>query len=184
MKQIQQKIPVKATLSELQGWLQDWHISNDKVNLPVYQVVLEDGRNKLFWHFSYKPATISEISFILEHKETGFLSVTFQYFDDEDIKPYAETLLREFTKTWSTHIPPLGFHRIVSKPEVATLLEERWAESERAVKVDAYLSATVLMGSILEGVLIDLCNQYPLLAGNANSNAPEKHGKTPPFKDW
>lgn len=184
MEQIQQIIPVKGTLSEIRGWLQDWRISNDKVNLPVQWMTLEDGRNKISWHFSGKPATISELSFIFEHKETGFLLASFQFFDDSDIKPYAEALLREFTNAWSTYIPPLGFQAIITKSELATLLEERWAESERAAKVKAYLSSTVLLGSILEGVLIHMCHRFPQVAGNAKSRKKDKRGNTLPFEEW
>jgi hypothetical protein len=184
MEQIQQTTPVKGTFSEIRGWLQDWRISNDKVNLPVHLMTLEDGRNKIYWSFRGKPATISELSFIFEYKETGFLLVTFLYFDDKDIKPYAETLLREFTNNWGTHIPPLGFGAIISKPELAALLEERWAESERTIKVKAYLSSIVLLGSILEGVLIHMCYRFPQVAGNAKSRKTDKRGKTLPFEQW
>ncbi|MGA7195074.1 MAG: hypothetical protein WBW94_15745 [Anaerolineales bacterium] len=183
MEQIQKKIPVKGTFSEIKGWLQDWHSPNGKSHF-LHSMTLEDGMQKIYWNVSNKPADISEVSFIFEYKETGFLLVTFQYFDDEDIKPDAEILLKEFENAWGTHIPPLGFHAIVSKPELAALLEERWAESERAIRADAYLSSTVLLGSILEGVLIDVCYRFPQIAGNAKSKMTDGRGKSLPFEEW
>ena len=43
--------------------------------------------------------------------------------------------------------------------------------------------STILLGSILEGVLLDLCYSFPKVAGNAKSAKIVK-GKTAPFEDW
>ena len=124
------------------------------------------------------------MSFVFDRQDTGFFLVTFQYSDDEDIKPYAENLLTEFINVWSTYIPPLGFHAILSTPELAVLLEDRWSESERATRGKAYLSTTVLLGSILEGVLVDMCYRFPKIAENAISRKTNKQGKNLPFEEW
>ncbi len=93
-------------------------------------------------------------------------------------------LFREFSDEWSTYIPPLGFDTLLSKPELAALLEARWAESERASKAEAFVSATVVLGSILEGVLVDMCYRFPKLAGNAKSRKKDSRGKNLPFEEW
>ena len=74
MTKIMQTIPVKGTVSEIQGWIQDWRIYNDKVHLPIHSMLMEDGKQKLYWHRSGISAGDSEISFTVEHVRPGFLS--------------------------------------------------------------------------------------------------------------
>ncbi len=52
------------------------------------------------------------------------------------------------------HIPPPDFYKLVSDPSLAKILEMRWEEAQKCVEAEACLSAVIMMGSILEGILL------------------------------
>lgn len=79
--------------------------------------------------------------------------------------------------------PQYDFTSIVSDRELAELLALRWNESYLTYHAGAYLSTLILLGSILEGVLLDKVEQNPSVANQAQS-APSVKGKVLQFQDW
>lgn len=172
-------IPVSGTLLEIKGWLYDWKLAKEKDNIPPYLMTLEDKRNEIYWHISS-----GRVSFVFEHRQAGLSIVEFSCEDDTEANDYVNSLLRQFSEKWQTYVPPIGFLSITSDESFAVLLENRWSEAERAISVKAYLSAVVLYGSILEGILLDMCERYPKLAGNAKRIQRDKKGNPVHFTDW
>lgn len=76
------------------------------------------------------------------------------------------------------------FVDLVSDREMANILTLRWLESKRALKAEAYLSTIILLGSILEGVLLDLVQQHPQEASSAWMVLNPKKGSVPVFDKW
>lgn len=77
------------------------------------------------------------------------------------------------------------FHRLVEDSSLAEILLLRWKEAQKCVNAEAYLSAVVMMGSILEGVLLHKVETNP-----ADANRAEKSPKDPAtgrprrFHEW
>jgi len=80
-------------------------------------------------------------------------------------------------------IPP-DFLTITNDQALADVLENRWREVTKCAAAAAYLSAIILMGSILEGVLLSLIQQYSPQANTAVSAPRDKTGKVKKFNEW
>ena len=80
---------------------------------------------------------------------------------------------------------PPDFSRLVSDNSLAEILSQRWQEAQKCVKGEAYLSAIVMMGSILEGVLLYRVENNPADA-NRSAAAPKdsKTQKPRAFHEW
>ena len=59
------------------------------------------------------------------------------------------------------------FARLIADASLAEILAFRWEEAQRCVQAGAYLSAVIMMGSILEGSLLYKVEQNPETAGRA-----------------
>ncbi len=79
---------------------------------------------------------------------------------------------------------PPDFAKLVSDAGLAAVLSFRWQEAQRCVKAEAYLSAVVMMGSILEGVLLHKVEQEFRDANQAKTAPRDKTGKARPIQDW
>lgn len=64
------------------------------------------------------------------------------------------------------------FVELVQDQNLAEVLAQRWRESLRTFEAEAYLSTIVLLGSILEGVLLDKIQNHPEQA-NQSKSAPK-----------
>jgi hypothetical protein len=79
--------------------------------------------------------------------------------------------------------PPMA--SICSEPRLAELLEERWHEAERCLGVSSYLSALVMMGSLLEGALYAWITEHRDAAIESRSVPHDPKTKQPlPFSRW
>jgi len=58
---------------------------------------------------------------------------------------------------------PYDFARIVRDPELANILISRWKESNHTYEAQSYLATIILLGSILEGALLDKACFKPTL---------------------
>jgi hypothetical protein len=96
---------------------------------------------------------------------------------------YGQDLLEAVRTTWQASPSLPGFVRVLGDEDLATVLKLRWEESTRALTAEAYLAATILLGSILEGVLLAYVQQHPAEANQA-APAPKKDGKVRPFSEW
>ena len=114
-----------------------------------------------------------EFKIILDGNEPKFEKITIDFSDDgevgKDIKMF----------------PSPDFLLIGLKPEIDKILKNRWDEAQHCGKTEAYLSAIIIMGSILEGLLLGVFEQYPAEA-NKCANAPKdlKTKKIKKFSDW
>ncbi len=68
---------------------------------------------------------------------------------------------------------------------VGEVLKNRWDESQRCVDAGAFLSATIVMGSMLEGLLLGAFQRNPAVVNRCPS-APKDHGtgKVKNFANW
>lgn len=78
---------------------------------------------------------------------------------------------------------PPNFSRMGLEVGIDSLLEERWKEVQKCVEVEATLAATILMGSMLEGLLLGVFNKFPRIA-NSCENAPKAGGKVKKIWEW
>ena len=87
-------------------------------------------------------------------------------------------------KASSEQIAP-DFYRLVQDDSLADVLSFRWREAEKCVNAEAYLAAVVMMGSILEGVLLNKF-EHNLEVGNRAKSSPKdgKTGKPKPVHEW
>ena len=81
--------------------------------------------------------------------------------------------------------PPPDFLALNLEPGIGEILSERWVEAQRCVDGRAYLAAIIIMGSLLEGLLLGICQRNPAIA-NACSCSPKdsKTGKVKHFAEW
>ena len=69
-------------------------------------------------------------------------------------------------------------------PGLKEVVEERWLEAQKCQHIGANLSAVVLMGSILEGLLLARAS-LDLPAANRSSKAPkDRSGQVRAIQDW
>ena len=81
-------------------------------------------------------------------------------------------------------LPPPDFLALGLDMGVGELLALRWREAQICVDNEAYLSATIVMGSLLEGLLLGVLMNRPAIA-NCSPTAPkDPTGKVKHFKDW
>lgn len=109
----------------------------------------------------------------LQGTEPKFEKINIDFTDDgeneEDLKP----------------LPPPDFLSLGLEPGVGEILQNRWTEAQRCVDAEAFLSAIIIMGSMLEGLLLGVCQKYPAEA-NKCVCAPKdnKTGKVKNFANW
>jgi hypothetical protein len=82
-------------------------------------------------------------------------------------------------------LPPPDFLSLKLEPGLGEILSDRWNEVKKCLKAEGYLGATILMGSLLEGILLAVLQKYPREA-NTSKFAPKdpKSGKVKYFAEW
>jgi len=82
-------------------------------------------------------------------------------------------------------LPPPDFLSLKIEPGLGEVLKERWNEAQRCLDGSACLAATIIMGSLLEGILLAVIQTYPKEA-NTSRVAPKdpKTGKVKYFAEW
>jgi len=79
---------------------------------------------------------------------------------------------------------PPDFARLVTDASLADILVFRWAEAQRCFRADAHLSAVVMMGSIVEGVLLHKAEHNMKTVNQAKAAPKEKSGAVKPIHEW
>lgn len=100
------------------------------------------------------------------------------------IKPNYNVVSESSTSTEAVvHIP--DFTIFSNHQEEIELLEKRWSEAQLCINFQAYLSAIILMGSILEALLLITLKRFPK-ESNTCSIAPKdkKTNKSKQFSEW
>jgi len=82
-------------------------------------------------------------------------------------------------------LPPPDFLNLKIESGVGEILGDRWKEIQKCFDAKAYLAATILMGSFLEGMFLAVMQRYPMEANKA-SCAPKNlsSGKVKHFAEW
>lgn len=81
--------------------------------------------------------------------------------------------------------PEPNFKKLVSDAELAKILKSRWNEANRNLQIESYLSTIFLLGSILEGVLLDKVEKN-IAQANKSPKSPKdkKTGKPLLIRNW
>jgi hypothetical protein len=72
----------------------------------------------------------------------------------------------------------------IDDPALARLVQERWTEAHLCLEAGAYVAATVLLGSILEGVLCRLVGRRPAAVAQSSHCPRDAAGQIRPLRDW
>lgn len=82
-------------------------------------------------------------------------------------------------------LPPPDFLTLNLEPGIGEILLSRWSEAQRCVDSSAYLAAIIIMGSLLEGLLLGVCQRKPAIANTCLTSPKDpKTGKVKHFADW
>lgn len=79
---------------------------------------------------------------------------------------------------------PPDFGQLVQDNSLAEILTFRWDEAQRCVRGSAHLSAIVMMGSVLEGVLLHKVESNPAIATQAKTAPKDRTGTSKPIHEW
>lgn len=82
-------------------------------------------------------------------------------------------------------LPPPDFLNLKLGPGLGEILADRWHQAQKCMNAEAYLAATIIMGSMLEGMLLAVLQKLPQEA-NTRRAAPHdpKTGKVKYFAEW
>jgi len=81
-------------------------------------------------------------------------------------------------------LPAPNFLALGLEVGVGEILKSRWDEVQKCIDANAHLAAVILMGSMLEGILLGVCQKNMIEANKANCAPKDKNGKTKHFADW
>jgi hypothetical protein len=65
-----------------------------------------------------------------------------------------------------------------------SVIQDRWLEAQKCQHSNCYLSAIILMGSILEALLLSRAYLDPITSNKAKSSPKDKSGKVKAIQDW
>jgi hypothetical protein len=123
---------------------------------------------------------------------TGYLNNLLQIEGIEIVLSGIEPELREKSPgvtpvkpVKAQRIDPPDFSRLALDPSLARILTLRWEEAQTCVEANAFLSAVIMMGSILEGVLLHKV-ETNLKTACKSKAAPRdyKTGEPKKIHDW
>jgi hypothetical protein len=82
-------------------------------------------------------------------------------------------------------LPPPDFLNLKLEAGLGDILSDRWNETQKCLEAGGYLAATILMGSLLEGILLAVLQKFPKEA-NMSNVAPKdsRTGKVKYFAEW
>ena len=82
-------------------------------------------------------------------------------------------------------LPPPDFLNLKLEPGLGEILADRWDEAQKCLNAEAHLAATIVMGSMLEGMLLAVLQKFPQEA-NKSKAAPHdpRTDKVRYFGDW
>ena len=82
-------------------------------------------------------------------------------------------------------LPPPDFLNLKLEPGLGEILANRWDQAQKCFSAGAHLAATIIMGSMLEGMLLAVLQRFPKEANQCGS-APKdpRTGKVRYFGEW
>ena len=101
------------------------------------------------------------------------------------IKTHVDFSFDEEAQSELTPLEAPDFLALGLEPGIGDILQNRWEEAQRCVDVGAHLSAIIIMGSLLEGLLLGVFQKNPEIANKCPS-APKDNrpGKVKSFFNW
>lgn len=66
-------------------------------------------------------------------------------------------------------LPPPDFLNLKLEPGLGEILAGRWDDTQKCLNAEAYLAATIIMGSMLEGILLAVLQKFPAEANRCKS---------------
>jgi hypothetical protein len=163
----------------LKNWLVSYHISQHPEAEPsVWWTPYDSGEINLNYH---PPG--GRIIFAGRVIGPGILDLTRVSYP-QDLEDYFDELLQAIRTRWQSPPSLPDFIRVVEDPNLARVLKRRWQEISRARRAKAYLAATILLGSILEGVLLAHVRQNPREANQATPAPRNRNDEVLPFSRW
>jgi len=107
----------------------------------------------------------------------------------DGVSPIIKEITPQFNQTHEEPelkpLPPPDFLHLKLEPGLGEILESRWKEIQRCLESEAYLASTILMGSLLEGMLLAVIQKHPKEANTAKSAPSDpKTGKIKYFAEW
>ncbi len=96
-----------------------------------------------------------------------------------------EIKLTHFKMDRNGILSSVNFTSLGLEPKLGELLEHRWTEAQKCRNSGAYLAATIIMGSFLEGLLVGLFSKNQSILSQCKS-APkdQKSNKTKDLSRW
>lgn len=82
------------------------------------------------------------------------------------------------------HAPPDLTRLASAVPGLKEELDKRWREAQKCVHVEAFTSAIILMGSILEGLLLARAQASSSVAYQSSRAPKDRSGKSVAIQDW
>ncbi|WP_339524238.1 hypothetical protein [Pseudomonas sp. EL_65y_Pfl2_R96] len=96
---------------------------------------------------------------------------------------FAET--GAFAKPKKLIHPPPDFSKLTMViPGLKEEIENRWRETQKCIHVDAFTSAIIMMGGILEGLLLARAQLSVSTAYQSSRSPKDRTGKPLPLQDW
>lgn len=153
--------PNESITSQRASLINDWILSLAK------QEMNNDERNVLLARFcrAISPKEFKDqVEAILVQE-----GIVFQTFEEARFIP----------------IDPPDYSYITENSSLGHILSERWNEAQKCIDNGLFLSALIMMGSMLEGTLLSLISNNPALANNLSS-APRNRQTEKPKKvyEW
>jgi len=107
----------------------------------------------------------------------------------EGIKPRFKEITPQFAEqlkeTELKPLPPPDFLNLRLEPGLGEILSNRWNQAQRCLKVEAYLAAMIIMGSMLEGMLLAVIQRFPSEANKCKASPHDPQtGKVRHFAEW
>ncbi len=82
-------------------------------------------------------------------------------------------------------LPPPDFLNLKLEPGLGEILAHRWDEAQRCLNAEAYLAATIIMGSMLEGMLLAVLQKFPQEANRCKAAPVDRRtSKVKHFAEW
>lgn len=126
------------------------------------------------WDFETNP--INKVN-ILETKHfSECLEFSKQQYNKKEIKKEKDFINQEFDETSIYDLNLDGF--------ISDILNKRIQEIKASLKVNSPLSAIVIIGSTLEGILLGFASKNPKDFNQAKAAPKDKEGKTRLYQDW
>lgn len=103
--------------------------------------------------------------------------------DIHEIEPYIPNANEDPDIEFVPAEPP-RFSEFVEMPQLQDILVQRWTEAQHCVQSGNYLSAIIMMGSILEASLLSVALKERRLANQSNAAPKNNRAEVKPVHDW